>query len=133
MKLKRRIQEYLDSCNFPDEHILRVYIAQLEADNAALQKEVERLDKAFDWSAQKNKALQKQVEGVRGKLKLFRSSMGDGGDLEYAANLLRTATNDHGIDQTYENNPYAVSEQLEAMGTFLGSEPALEASTREAG
>ncbi len=64
----------------------------------------------------------KENARLRESLELFRSCMGDGGDLEHAADLLRTATNDHGINQTYDNNPYAVSDQLEAMGTFLGSD-----------
>lgn len=80
-----------------------------------LEADIKRLNKAFDWSAQKNAAL-------REALNLIRSCMGDGGDLEHAADLLRVATNDHGVNQTYNNNPYAMSEQLEAMATFLHSE-----------
>lgn len=66
--------------------------------------------------------LETELAELQEALKLLRDCMGDGGDLEHAAKLLRVATNEHGVIQTYGNNPYAMSEQLEAMATFLHPE-----------
>ena len=56
-------------------------------------------------------ALRKRVEG----LEELRKAIGDGGDLETAADLLRLATNEHGVDQSYGRDPYAISARLNQM------------------
>ena len=108
-------------------------IAALETKLKDAKAEIYRRgDTITDQSVEKDKlrdvlkASEKREAGLRETLDLIRSSMGDGVDLEHAADLLRSATNDHGINQTYNKNPYAISEQLEAMATFLGSEQALK-------
>ncbi len=102
---------------------LETKLKDAEAENKSIETQAENYIYALK---QEKIASEKRESGLRDDLNLIRSSMGDGGDLEYAADLLRSATNDHGVNQTYNNNPYAISEQLEAMATFLGSEQALK-------
>ena len=48
---------------------------------------------------------------------------GDGGDLETIADLLQEATNEHGVDQGFDGNPYFLSDLLRCMAQALAALP----------
>ncbi len=93
-------------------------VAALEADNTALREKYMDAIKDNAEVARINTDylvelvdLRKRVEG----LEELRQVIGDGGDLEEAAGLLRLATNEHGVNQTHGRDPYAVSGRLNEM------------------
>ena len=49
--------------------------------------------------------------------------LGDGGDLETVADLLQEATNDHGVDQSFDGNHYFLSDLLRKMSQALDALP----------
>ena len=62
----------------------------------------------------------REVLALEARLSKMEDALGDGGDLEYAADLLQTATNDHGVDQSFDNNPYATSDYLRKLAALTG-------------
>lgn len=61
-----------------------------------------------------------QLEAENAELRETLKIFADGNDLIYVADLLQTATTDHGIDQTFEQNPYYLSDMLREMANTIG-------------
>ncbi len=61
-----------------------------------------------------------EKRALEARLSEMDEALGDGGDLEHAADLLQTATNDHGVDQSFNNNPYSMSDYLRKLADLAG-------------
>lgn len=67
------------------------------------------------------KGVHVQIANQVAKLEAMAVAVGDGGDLEEAAQLLQDATNIHGVNQSFADNPYAMSDRLRKMAKAIAA------------
>ena len=70
--------------------------------------------------AEYSKQLKRLLDEYDALLAVVRE-LGDGGNLEAVADLLQEATNEHGVDQGFDGNPYFLSDLLRRMAQVFAA------------